>query len=1460
MGQNSDRERALISSIIPRLEARLAEVRCDVIVVEVEGDLVMELVVDTLRLKKNLRDAGDRKWLVREVNRNKRQSVLADITHTIAPNLKRKDNSSYWEDFSDMWQEPGDGVGQLLIISQASRADVVIIEEFLSLQHQDRPLVVLCVGVNIAGKLVSGPRKIARDALDARVTRDDIDRYLELDRDLSAGDEAALRFSMELVEKKIISPTQLICLLRLLPAVGFERARLAIEKNLEDSGINVAGHAVLAAVFSVWIETLEFSERLLLSALALLSANHQRVPRIIWEDAVRRMMGETGSQQWTFRLRSPLTQSLIVQDGDFVRFSYSTWAMAVHEYLAHQPEPFKAGIRATAIVSIGAESEKISEQARADRRMEILLDEMTALARSILQALPLNFWPQIDAQLMDVIRRGIAEIDDDSGTTTIGLIENVFSLLGLNSEDTGNIARTLHEAKAFANLAREALPRIGSSNDDDQRVGNRLKQLLRAALDSMHRISPLDDAATAVELKLLAFRIEQVELDLLCLQAHATYAENNVETVETIAEEVLEADPGAPSDTSGDADAPDSDDSSAASPEEPLHKELGSASEGKRHEASEILKRLAGQAADLASRYKECASQALSFLDKARTQVRNPELQPSATGRSVSARLNEILPGIYRHGAKAAQLAGKQGRERHEENELDGEGAADSKMTNSHLDMSEMFLLRGQEHQPSNIHIRRDILKFDLDVKCATKNSEVDLEKTNSLITVIKNDWKIRPHPYFVELFVNALRQYLSTAVGRAAPPPTLDQGLEELLNHALGTDTGGGARTRDLSKLISVATFNIGHNDLAVKIFDKLIEGDQSSLLLKSIIPGATHRVLQLLKEPANQVESAARLDNAIRFARRLDRVAIESPNAVLAGAADNAANAIYDLGLQLLADGQLDAVDRKELGPKLAASESEPEERENLTAYFNALSENNRIWRQLAWDSKIRHLRLNREDRSWRDYDRLLMMKLVSLMQDDWSWRQYPKSEIEDFFIRTGENEPLLRPMSFMKRLGLRREQYALACLIKSTTDHADSKRWRYEARYHTEQAEKLYRHATAFRERMRIWRVLRYLMEKEGRHIEAGYYENYIRRAQRTIDVDKGVEKTKWDAKAYLYAGRELMFVNGSEGRGALFLLLGISRADRLAVDHPLRRQLRILYAQSFWSRLYAQNLGDDVDGRRVGPPPLPAEELERFVSGAPTSLVADLLSLAAQMPRELKAGTFVAGRIKCFDPDSDHLVVEYRGVSGEPELAFVTSKLMPVTLFYEQQANPTLENLKGQIVPVSGLRATIDEHPAASMRGGKYCYDVINLIAPKIVTAYRRSTVSTNNRLAPQLSRNALVMGASNSWLVFRIHPDFVEMFRQHDGLLIKQLPPVLGLRRITFSKFSLERDTGEYKRAELEDFITAAWDGCSILSWNWQDKNIAIKTPGSWSDSRKSRTFSAMLKKAFPYDVKTVQLL
>ncbi|PIZ29666.1 MAG: hypothetical protein COY40_06430 [Alphaproteobacteria bacterium CG_4_10_14_0_8_um_filter_53_9] len=112
-----------------------------------------------------------------------------------------------------------------------------------------------------------------------------------------------------------------------------------------------------------------------------------------------------------------------------------------------------------------------------------------------------------------------------------------------------------------------------------------------------------------------------------------------------------------------------------------------------------------------------------------------------------------------------------------------------------------------------------------------------------------------------------------------------------------------------------------------------------------------------------------------------------------------------------------------------------------------------------------------------------------------------------------------------------------------------------------------------------------------------------------------------------------------------------------------------------------------------------------------------------------------------------------------------------------------------------------------------------------------------------------SVSGIWMGASNSWAVIRMKAETMSAWLEKDGVNVKHLQTVLGLRRITLVPEGKGETEQEIKDNELKHFVNNAWKACKIDEMT--PEKLVINMPIDQQDPRKVRTFTSMLQKLAP---------
>jgi len=174
--------------------------------------------------------------------------------------------------------------------------------------------------------------------------------------------------------------------------------------------------------------------------------------------------------------------------------------------------------------------------------------------------------------------------------------------------------------------------------------------------------------------------------------------------------------------------------------------------------------------------------------------------------------------------------------------------------------------------------------------------------------------------------------------------------------------------------------------------------------------------------------------------------------------------------------------------------------------------------------------------------------------------------------------------------------------------------------------------------------------------------------------------------------------------------------------------------------------------------------------------------------------------------------------------DDKFVFVPENLMSVIDFHEKPPVGTR-----QVVAMCASIDNISKMRVATRRGKEFVAAVTEEYYPDCITA--------------------IWMGASNSWAVIRMKPEHMSAWLEKDGINVKHLQTILGLRRITLIPDGKGETEQEKRDSEIKHFINNAWKACKIQAL--EPTRIIIHTPLDQQDPRKLRTFQSMLQKIAP---------
>lgn len=174
--------------------------------------------------------------------------------------------------------------------------------------------------------------------------------------------------------------------------------------------------------------------------------------------------------------------------------------------------------------------------------------------------------------------------------------------------------------------------------------------------------------------------------------------------------------------------------------------------------------------------------------------------------------------------------------------------------------------------------------------------------------------------------------------------------------------------------------------------------------------------------------------------------------------------------------------------------------------------------------------------------------------------------------------------------------------------------------------------------------------------------------------------------------------------------------------------------------------------------------------------------------------------------------------------DDKLVYVPENLVSVMDFHDKPPLGTKQVIAmcASVDPVSKMRV-------ATRRGKEFVAAVAEEYYPECVSG--------------------IWMGASNSWAVIRMQPEHMSAWLEQDGINVKHLQTVLGLRRITLIPDGKGETELEKRDNEIKHFINNAWKACRIAQL--EPTKIVLHMPLEATDPRKLRTFQSMLQKIAP---------
>lgn len=196
-------------------------------------------------------------------------------------------------------------------------------------------------------------------------------------------------------------------------------------------------------------------------------------------------------------------------------------------------------------------------------------------------------------------------------------------------------------------------------------------------------------------------------------------------------------------------------------------------------------------------------------------------------------------------------------------------------------------------------------------------------------------------------------------------------------------------------------------------------------------------------------------------------------------------------------------------------------------------------------------------------------------------------------------------------------------------------------------------------------------------------------------------------------------------------------------------------------------------------------------------------------------------------------------------------------LPATVWRAANQNEAIPRECRLIIPVVVRR---QGHSAEllpiSGRGLRFCLQVLNLIYPTASEAEALHAPVVRTRIDAHGSeidvrRTAVFLGASNTWIAWRVDPEDLGWLLAGGGWFIRHLQSALHMRRITLFPKSPDR-TREGIAREIKHFINNSYRslrieliGRKVAAKNWEDRD------------RKNRTFQSMFRKVFDREIESV---
>jgi len=258
-------------------------------------------------------------------------------------------------------------------------------------------------------------------------------------------------------------------------------------------------------------------------------------------------------------------------------------------------------------------------------------------------------------------------------------------------------------------------------------------------------------------------------------------------------------------------------------------------------------------------------------------------------------------------------------------------------------------------------------------------------------------------------------------------------------------------------------------------------------------------------------------------------------------------------------------------------------------------------------------------------------------------------------------------------------------------------------------------------------------------------------------------------------------------------------------------------------------------------------------------------------------DIRAGDFIVSQIKLLDSDGAKLSVP------ESDLNISLRKsLLPVQIYHSLPNSsdiPTPQDYEEENTDNSTDEVTVEDEETAeyiwenryllvnalsspedkaspwpvTARGGEYVARFLQLFFPFSASwpeAIPQTTYADMGVEGLKDWTGDLWMGASNSWVAVRVLPATKAVLLANGGVLQKEIPLTLGIRRHTVfeRKTNLNEDIDILEKTEIRHFTNDSYRQLKVLFG--EDGSVVFFAPQGDQDSRKNRTFLSMFRKVY----------